>query len=161
MGIKINHLLSDRLTNFRIRLFIFFLIVILTGLYIYRPILILPFFEKNVAKLMIYNLFSNDAFYYFEIAKNIVEDSYSSFDGLIETNGYHPLWLAILVGIGYLIPVDSLAFVLIVLVVIVLTVALGALFFNAFRNGYLSLHSFTVVSVLYFFAAFYISSRGM
>ena len=36
----------------------------------------------------------DDAFYYFEIASNMVEGQFSTFDGgITRTNGYHPLWL--------------------------------------------------------------------
>ncbi|KJB97794.1 hypothetical protein N826_02180 [Skermanella aerolata KACC 11604] len=38
----------------------------------------------------------DDAFYYIVIAKNIAETSLSTFDGAMLTNGYHPLWTAIL-----------------------------------------------------------------
>ena len=43
------------------------------------------------------NLISNthdDAFYYFQIAYNLAEGKFSTFDGgITQTNGYHPLWL--------------------------------------------------------------------
>ena len=36
----------------------------------------------------------DDAFYYFQIAFNLVEGKFSTFDGgITRTNGYHPLWL--------------------------------------------------------------------
>ena len=36
----------------------------------------------------------DDAFYYFEIASNLAEGKFSTFDGgITRTNGYHPLWL--------------------------------------------------------------------
>ena len=36
----------------------------------------------------------DDAFYYFEIASNMAEGQFSTFDGgITRTNGYHPLWL--------------------------------------------------------------------
>ena len=35
-----------------------------------------------------------DAFYYFQIARNLAEGKFSTFDGgITRTNGYHPLWL--------------------------------------------------------------------
>jgi len=40
---------------------------------------------------------SDDAFYYFEIARNINRGLGSTFDGLGPTNGYHPLWMAVCV----------------------------------------------------------------
>ena len=43
------------------------------------------------------NLISNtydDAFYYFQIARNLAEGKFSTFDGgTTRTNGYHPIWL--------------------------------------------------------------------
>ena len=36
----------------------------------------------------------DDAFYYYEIAKNLAEGKFSTFDGgITRTNGYHPLWM--------------------------------------------------------------------
>lgn len=39
-----------------------------------------------------FQLFSDDAFYYFGVARNIATGDGSTFTGLVETNGYHPLW---------------------------------------------------------------------
>ena len=37
---------------------------------------------------------NDDAFYYFQIARNLAEGKFSTFDGgITRTNGYHPLWL--------------------------------------------------------------------
>ena len=37
---------------------------------------------------------NDDAFYYFQIAHNLAEGKFSTFDGgITRTNGYHPLWL--------------------------------------------------------------------
>ena len=41
----------------------------------------------------------DDAFYYFQIARNIARGAGSTFDGLTPTNGYHPLWMVTLVPI--------------------------------------------------------------
>ena len=39
----------------------------------------------------------DDAFYYYEIAKNLAEGQFSTFDGgITRTNGYHPLWLLLI-----------------------------------------------------------------
>ena len=36
----------------------------------------------------------DDSFYYFQIARNLAEGKFSTFDGSItQTNGYHPIWL--------------------------------------------------------------------
>lgn len=39
----------------------------------------------------------DDAFYYFAIARNIIENNGITFDGSNWTNGFHPLWLGIIV----------------------------------------------------------------
>lgn len=39
---------------------------------------------------------ADDAFYYFVVARNLARDGVSSFDGLVLTNGYQPLWQALL-----------------------------------------------------------------
>jgi hypothetical protein len=41
-------------------------------------------------------LFYDDFYYYLLVAKNIVQNGASSFDGISSTNGYHPLWMGIL-----------------------------------------------------------------
>ena len=39
------------------------------------------------------SVFSDDAFYYFKIAKNITIGAGCTFDGIAPTNGFHPLWM--------------------------------------------------------------------
>jgi hypothetical protein len=41
----------------------------------------------------------DDAFYYFHIARHIAAGEGSTFDGVTETNGYHPLWMITIVPI--------------------------------------------------------------
>lgn len=45
------------------------------------------------------NLFQDDAFYYFGVARHIAHGDGSTFNSLDPTNGYHPLWLLLLVPI--------------------------------------------------------------
>ena len=43
-------------------------------------------------------LYGDDSFYYFQVARNTAEGYFSSFDGgSTRTNGYHPLWMFLLV----------------------------------------------------------------
>jgi len=44
----------------------------------------------------------DDAYFYFTIARNFVEEGLLSFDGLTPTNGFHPLWMAMLTGLRYI-----------------------------------------------------------
>src|SRR6266542_3510659 len=41
----------------------------------------------------------DDAYYYFKVAQNITEGHGSTFDGVNQTNGYHPLWMLVCVPI--------------------------------------------------------------
>ena len=41
----------------------------------------------------------DDAFYYLQVARNIALGNGSSFDGIELTNGYHPLWMGLLVPV--------------------------------------------------------------
>ncbi|MEW5691686.1 MAG: hypothetical protein AB1765_00140 [Candidatus Hydrogenedentota bacterium] len=45
----------------------------------------------------------DDAFYYFKIAYNIISNKGSSLDGINLTNGYHPLWMIIILPFADLI----------------------------------------------------------
>jgi hypothetical protein len=47
---------------------------------------------------------TDDAFYYFKTARNIVAGHGSTFDGIHPTNGYHPLWMALAVPVVPLAP---------------------------------------------------------
>lgn len=49
----------------------------------------------------------DDAWYYFEIGRNVAEGQGSTFDTIEPTNGYHPLWLGI-TSLGYLVGLDDL-----------------------------------------------------
>jgi hypothetical protein len=40
----------------------------------------------------------DDFFYYLKIAENLANGQGSTFNGVVQTNGYHPLWLLILTG---------------------------------------------------------------
>ncbi len=55
-------------------------------------------FSHNILYL-IFNTLPDDAFYYFQMARNIAAGSGSTIDGVNLTNGYHPLWMFILVPI--------------------------------------------------------------
>ena len=38
----------------------------------------------------------DDSFYYFQIAYNLAQGKFSTFDGITQTNGYHPVWLLLI-----------------------------------------------------------------
>ncbi len=45
--------------------------------------------------------FDDDFFYYLKIAQNLSHGAGSSFNGIVQTNGYHPLWLLILTCLSF------------------------------------------------------------
>ena len=47
--------------------------------------------------------FDDDAFYYLKVAQNIVHSHHPSFDQITTTNGWHPLWLGLLLPFTYFI----------------------------------------------------------
>ncbi len=49
--------------------------------------------------LAFWGMVFDDSFYYWEIARNVAAGQGSTFDGLNETNGYHPLWMLICAGL--------------------------------------------------------------
>ena len=51
----------------------------------------------------------DDSFYYFQIAKNFAEGQFSTFDGITRTNGYHPVWMLLIVSFYWVFdPVTAL-----------------------------------------------------
>ena len=78
---------------------------------------------------------TDDAFYYFKTADNIANGFGSTFDGISKTNGYHPLWMIILIPIfffskyGLFVPLR-----LIILTQFVLAVFTIVIVFNYLRE---------------------------
>jgi hypothetical protein len=66
--------------------------------YILLGLLVLPL----LASIKIINYFPDDAYFYLEIAKNIAGGNGITFGRVFDTNGFHPLWLCILVPTSYL-----------------------------------------------------------
>ena len=47
-----------------------------------------------------FRTFPDDAMFYFTIARNICSGAGSTIDGISKTNGYHPLWMIVLLGLS-------------------------------------------------------------
>lgn len=47
---------------------------------------------------LLFHSLEDDFYYYYVIARRLAETGHSSFDGIVGTNGYHPLWLFLLSG---------------------------------------------------------------
>ena len=55
--------------------------------------------------------FIDDAFYYFEIARNLAAGKFSTFDGgITRTNGYHPVWLLLVTPFYWVFDLESALF---------------------------------------------------
>lgn len=62
-------------------------------------ILLLFYFQALGAT---HNTLTDDYYYYERIARNLVAGLGSTFDGVVQTNGYHPLWLMLVILAVYL-----------------------------------------------------------
>jgi hypothetical protein len=62
-----------------------------------------PFRHKS--SWMLYE--EDEFFYYLKIAFNLSHGHGSSFNGIVSTNGYHPLWLCLLAAVSRLSTNDS------------------------------------------------------
>ena len=49
---------------------------------------------------------ADDCFYYFKIAQNLAATGIPTFDGINITNGFHPGWMVVLVGLVNVLPSD-------------------------------------------------------
>ena len=61
-------------------------------------IVIRPFFSGH--SWMLYE--QDDFFYYLKVAQNLAQGHGSTFNGIVQTNGYHPLWMMLLVMLSWL-----------------------------------------------------------
>jgi len=74
---------------------------------------------------------TDDAFYYFQVARNISEGRGSSLDGINPSNGYHPLWMIILIPVFSLARFDLfLPLRLVVGLSVLMTLASGIILFR-------------------------------
>lgn len=112
-------------------------------------------------RLIIYDAISDDAFYYLKIAEHILNDSTSTFDGFTLTNGYHPLWMLILVGMGVFLNVHTIGYAILMLGIVVLILLAGTFYFHRLRRELIGEDSNYTASILYFYSALFISKNGL
>ena len=95
---------SPRLRN---ALFILFIAAILAYGAAFAAFMLIRFDLFNLIR----NVSYDDAFYYFQIAYNLAEGKFSTFDGGISrTNGYHPLWLFLITPFYWALDKESALF---------------------------------------------------
>ncbi len=108
------------------------------------------------------NYLSDDFFYYAQIAHNLLNGKGLSFDGITQTNGFHPLWMLILIAISYLTTAKFYSFSLLVFLVSVLFS-----FFSFYTCYKLLKHKFfnsnfaLEIAFLYFIYVYKFSTMGM
>lgn len=101
-------------------------------------------------------IIEDDARYYTVIAENIARDGRSTFDGQVLTNGYHPLWMVVLVAMAKTVGLSDAA---IVAVELLLTAAGVMLLAGLFRSASLALR--LVFATLFAVLATPLVGRGM
>ncbi len=78
----------------------------------------------------------DDSFYYFKTAANIAQGLGSTFNGLGRTNGYHPLWMLVLIPVFWFYRVDVfLPLRMVVLLQGLLNAGMGVLVYRTARRS--------------------------
>ncbi|MEO8484518.1 MAG: hypothetical protein ABI634_20110 [Acidobacteriota bacterium] len=85
-----------------------------------------PFIRLGSVRFAQLSGFQDDFFYYLTIARNLAEHGRSTFDGVSLTNGYHPLWEAVLTLLARLAPAGSVTFVALLMSVVFGLILLSA-----------------------------------
>lgn len=100
--------------------------------------------------LTIIHTYMDDAFYYFQIAKNLADGHFSTFDrGLTRTNGYHPVWMLLITPVYWICDPDAALFAIKVIEIMLLA-GTAALVVVAARLAHLPwLLLFAVLPALY------------
>ncbi len=68
------------------------LVALFVGLASFRPL-----FSRTPAMLF----FEDDFYYYLKVAQNLAHGAGSTFNGIVPTNGYHPLWFLLLTAVSF------------------------------------------------------------
>ena len=104
---------------------------------------------------------ADDAFYYFQIARNLARGLGTTFDGVHATNGYHPLWLLISAGVFALVPGDTAPLMLLYALQVAMLIGAALLLFLALKEIDPVASAFTVVLLLASFFSRKILFEGM
>ncbi len=101
---------------------------------------------------------TDDAFYYFQVARNISEGHGSTFDRIHPANGYHPLWMLVMIPVFSLARLDLyLPLRLVVLISVLLSAGTGLLLYHHLSR--LIARPLAVLAA--FFWAFYAPLHGV
>jgi len=127
------------------------------------PIVVLFFLVVRTTAngTMVRAFYYDDFYYYAQIARNIRETGLSSFDGFTTTNGYQPLWMALLVTISYFVEVRPGAFFTIVYCVAAFLHVIGTIRLFYLLRSMSPAGAYALAAVVYFFFGLLIAASGM
>lgn len=95
------------------------------------------FFTQSIENLL--NALPDDAFYYFKIADNIIQTGSITFDGFSQTNGFHPLWLLLILPVKYFLNLSPENIVKVILFIQLTLCCISVnLLINSLKNFYKS-----------------------
>lgn len=103
---------------------------------------------------------SDDTFYYLTIARNAVHGYGFTFDRLAETNGFHPLWMAVLLPVYLIVEDRTLAIHVVLTICALVDVCSIYLLHSLLRRCKVNDFSHWIVLFLYAFAPILFSYAG-
>jgi hypothetical protein len=127
-------------------------------LFVYIFLNIISFWSAEKRELL--NNFEDDAYYYFKIAKNVVEHNSFTFDGRTLANGFHPLWMSVVLPLSYAIR-DP--FIFLRVLGILSSLAIGAITYIGFKHiqNRFSLTSYAIAAIMLLACIIVFGTTGM
>ncbi len=101
--------------------------------------------------------FTDDFYYYIKIAENMALGEGSTFNGIVKTNGYHPLWLIILTIFAKLSIYFNIEILIVIKILISFIIISSFFIFYSYGNKYLTntiWRIFFVILSYYWYARF-------
>lgn len=83
------------------------------------------------ASLLSHKFFHDDSYYYFEIANNFINTKSFTFDSINNTNGFHLLWLVVLIFFGFVFQTFTNSYLEIAQIAILIQ---GIIFYLSFKS---------------------------
>lgn len=131
-----SHALFHHLARFEIML-------VSLVLFTHLPLLLLP--EASLLKWY----YTDDAFYYFQVARNITLGNGISFDGISLASGFHPLWMLVCIPVFTLAQINlMLPLRVLVALSAILTCTGGILLYRMVRRVYPRLEHLAVLAAV-------------
>lgn len=94
---------------------------------------------------------TDDAFYYFQVARNVSEGSGFTFDGINYTNGFHPLWMLVCVPVFALARFDLILPLRVLIMLMAVINAVGSVFLFRMLRRYVKIEIAAVIAMLWAF----------